>query len=155
MSALVGFAKACLVALISAGFVLGCLVLFGGCFPAAAVVPVTPVTQAQVSSCQALAADHNAIVVGDFSIGLAGTTAAGIAAGLSSSDPGAARGVAIGAAGAGAIAAGGLALASYYSSAYAAQNCAQVLGPLPVLPAKPLPPEPGVTVVVSADAGAK
>lgn len=117
------------------------------CLPSVATVPVTPTNQAQVTACQNISTAHNDIVVGDFVIGGSAPVLAGIGVGLAPSDPGAGKALGIAATVAGALAATGAGLAAMESSSYASNNCSQVVGVLPVLPAmSKLPP---------ADAGAK
>lgn len=133
---------------------LGALLLVAGCTPMAPVVVQTADNAAQIASCQNLSSAHNGIVVGDFSLGVADTAVAASAAGIASSNPVAAKELGIGASvGAGVVSAG-LVLANYYANGYAAQNCAQVLGPLPVLPAaKRKQPDPPVEITIVKPAG--
>ena len=127
-----------------------------GCTPTAAVVPVTPDNQALVASCQSLSQARNALTVGDFSFGIADTAVAGVAAGLATSNPNASKDLGIGATAGAGVVAGVLVLANYYSNAYAAQGCSQVLGPLPLLPAaKPKPADPPVSVTIVKTGGAQ
>jgi hypothetical protein len=138
--------------------VLFCLACVMSCMPMVPTVPVTPDNQAQVTACTSLASTHNSLIIGDFSLGVADTAAAGIAAGVATSNANASKDIGIGATvGAGLVAAG-FVLANAYSTQYAASHCADVMGPLPVLPAKPSPDAGvgySVTVVVPADAGAQ
>ena len=152
---LAGKAKAAAVGVTTALLVVLALYLTG-CTPTAAVVPVTPDNQALVASCQSLSQARNALTVGDFSFGIADTAVAGVAAGLATSNPNASKDLGIGATAGAGVVAGVLVLANYYSNAYAAQGCSQVLGPLPLLPAaKPKPADPPVQVTIVKTGGAQ
>lgn len=105
--------------------------LLGGCIPSAALVPVTPANADQVRVCKVIAGEHNGFVVGDVIISGLGTTAAGIGAGLSTSNTGLKDGVTTGAAVAGGLAMAGAALVAYTSSAFASSKCSSVVGDLP------------------------
>lgn len=127
-------------------------VLLVGCTPSVATVPVTPANQDQITACKSLSSTRNALVVGDFSLGVLDGAAAGIAAGLASSNPTGAKDIGIGTTAGAGVVAGGVLLAAFYANAYAAQHCPDVLGPLPPLPAKRPDPPVEITIVKSPGA---
>lgn len=142
-------AAAAAVGVVSALLVVLALYLTG-CTPMAPIVPQTPDNAAQISSCQSLSGAHNDFVVGGFVVGLSGSTLAGIAAGEAASNPSLGRDLGIAATATGAVAAGALVLGSYYANGYAAQRCPDVMGPLPILPAKTKPADPVTVTIVKS-----
>jgi hypothetical protein len=100
-----------------------------GCFSSAPIVPVTPANTDQVSSCQSIATTHNAVVVGDFVVGGASASLAGVDAIVS--DAPTKNGLAIGAAIAGALGIVGTAVAGYTGQEFANGQCPNVVGNLP------------------------
>jgi hypothetical protein len=105
-----------------------------GCLNDAAVVPVTPANSAQVSTCQAAAADHNALVVGDYIVAAGGVTSGIVAAALPASNVSGKTDLAV----SGAVLAGvsGLAtaLVGLTTNSFNDNQCTQVVGPLPASP---------------------
>ena len=111
--------------------VLTCVALLAGCIGATPLAPVTAANQDQVKSCQNTASIHNGLVIGDLSLGVAGTTLGAV--GAIETDVSAKNALAVTAAvvaGVAAVGAGGVALSA---SSFANGNCSQWVGPLPVL----------------------
>jgi hypothetical protein len=138
---------------------IACFVAFSpyvlGCLPSAPIVPVTQANQAQVSTCQSIAATHNGIQVGDLILTGTVPVIAGIAAAEPSTNASAKTDLAISAAIVGGAAMITSGLVAYTATDFAGSNCGSVVGSLPVVPALSAL-DGGVTVVVpeAGDAGA-
>jgi len=117
--------------------VLGALLL-SGCISSAPTVPITPSNQAQITSCESTATQHDGYVIAGFVVGGAG---AGLGASVAAvSDPSVKTGLGIGAAGAAAVGVTLEALAELTESNFTNSKCGDVVGPLPTAPApKPAP----------------
>jgi hypothetical protein len=113
------------------------------CISSAAIVPVTPVNQPQITSCQSTATTHDLSVIGDFVFGAAGTTLGSISAVESNQNT--KTDLAVAAAGAAGVVIVGTALAAFTASNFANSNCSSVVGPLP-LSSKPANDTTTVTV---------
>jgi hypothetical protein len=109
----------------------GIVALCVGCLSSAPIVPVTPANQDQVTTCQGIATEHNAFVVGDMVIGGA-TTGLGTIAGVLPADQSSAKSdLALVAAGTAAIAAVGAALSGVTAASFSNSQCSNVVGALP------------------------
>ena len=106
-----------------------CLTHLSGCLSVAPVVPVTPANQAQVQTCQSTASLHNGVVIGDFTLGAAGTALGSI--GALASDSTTKTDLAITTAVLGGLSAVGVAVAGLTSVSFTNDHCTDVVGPLP------------------------
>lgn len=118
-----------------------------GCISAAAVVPVTPDNSQAMGTCQSIASQHNDLAIAGIALSGVATGLASAGAGEASSNPTAAKDIAITAAVFGGVAVVDAAMTGYLASQFANSNCSALVGPLPILPVmSKLPP---------ADAGEK
>jgi len=112
-------------------------VLATACISAAPIVPVTPENSAAIGACQNTATTHNDLVIAGVVVSGSATGLASAGAGLTSSNPAASKDVAIVAAALGGVAVVDAILTGYSTSQFASSNCSTLVGPLPVVPAKP------------------
>ena len=114
------------------------------CISSAAIVPVTPANQSQISTCQSTAELHNGVVISGFV--LTGSTAglAGVAAAEPDSNATAKTAISVAGAIVGGIAIADAAVAAFTNSNFQNSQCSNVVGPLPTTlsPTTPGPSAP-------------
>jgi len=128
-------------------------VILTGCLPTAPIVAQTPENANQIASCQTIAADHNGVVIGDYALSGSVAGVSAVAAGLAS--PQAKTDMSAVAIGLGGALVVGTTIAALTSSSFANSHCSDVVGALPVLPAKPKPVDPPVSVTIVKTGGAQ
>lgn len=94
------------------------------------IVPVTPQNQAQVAGCQSIAGAHNAIVVGDITLGAASTTLGAVSAAEPSQNQTTKVDFAIAAAAVAGVAAVGVGMVGVTAAEFVNGQCPTVVGDL-------------------------